>query len=224
MSWENRIIGAGIENPKDLNKNPKNWRIHTQLQSKSMEAILNKVGWVQEVIVNKRTGNLVDGHLRVELACKRNQTEIPVKYVDLSEEEEDLILLTYDPIGALVQADAKALKDLADFVDREDADICALIENIEGEHGLYKFNPENEWKGMPEFNQEELKHFKLIVHFVDDEAVNMFSELVGQKITEKTKYIWFPKQPNANMAAFEYITVDEEEEEAEEGEDIDETE
>lgn len=206
MAWENRIIGSGIENPDELNKNPKNWRVHTRLQTKSMEAILDKIGWVQEVIVNKRTGNLVDGHLRVELASKRKETEIPVKYVDLSEEEEDLVLLTYDPIGALIQADAEALKELADAADREDEGIRALIEDIEGEYGLFKFDPEDEWKGMPEFKQEEEKHFKIIVHFPDDNAVNTFSELVGQKITEKTKYIWFPKQEDIRQRDYEYVT------------------
>ncbi len=206
MTWENRIIGSGIENPTELNKNPKNWRVHTRLQTKSMEAILDKIGWVQEIIVNKRTGNLVDGHLRVELACKRNQTEIPVKYVDLSEEEEDLVLLTYDPIGALIQADADALKTLADAADREDDGIRALIEDIEGEYGLFKFEPEDEWVGMPEFNQEEIEHFKLIVHFPNDDAVNKFSELVEQKITEKTKFIWFPKQEDVRQRDYEYVT------------------
>lgn len=206
MAWENRIIGSGIENPDELNKNPKNWRVHTRLQTKSMEAVLDKIGWVQEVIVNKRTGNLVDGHLRVELASKRKETEIPVKYVDLSEEEEDLVLLTYDPIGALIQADAEALKELADAADREDEGIRALIEDIEGEYGLFKFEAEDEWKGMPEFNLEEEKHFKIIVHFPDDNAVNTFSELVGQKITEKTKYIWFPKQEDPRQRDYEYVT------------------
>lgn len=206
MAWENRIIGSGIENPDELNKNPKNWRVHTRLQTKSMEAILDKIGWVQEVIVNKRTGNLVDGHLRVELASKRKETEIPVKYIDLSEEEEELVLLTYDPIGALIQADAEALKELADAVDREDEGIRALIEDIEGEYGLFKFEAEDEWKGMPEFIQEEEKHFKIIVHFPDDNAVNTFSELVGQKITEKTKYIWFPKQEDVRQRDYEYVT------------------
>jgi len=120
MAWENRIIGSGIENPDELNKNPKNWRVHTRLQTKSMEAILDKIGWVQEVIVNKRTGNLVDGHLRVELASKRKETEIPVKYVDLSEEEEDLVLLTYDPIGAGIWDDVRVGKILEGRTDSRD--------------------------------------------------------------------------------------------------------
>ena len=59
---------------------------------------------------------------------------------------------------------------------------------------------------MPEFKQEEEKHFKIIVHFPDDNAVNTFSELVGQKITEKTKYIWFPKQEDIRQRDYEYVT------------------
>ncbi|MCY7417624.1 MAG: hypothetical protein LH650_03855, partial [Chloroflexi bacterium] len=50
------------------------------------------MGWVQEVVVNNRTGYLVDGHLRAQLAISRDEATIPVVYVDLSEEEEALVL------------------------------------------------------------------------------------------------------------------------------------
>jgi hypothetical protein len=33
-----------------------------------MRDVLDRVGWVQSVIVNRKTGRLVDGHLRVQLA------------------------------------------------------------------------------------------------------------------------------------------------------------
>jgi hypothetical protein len=52
-------------------------------------------------------------------------------------------------------------------------------------------------KGMPSFEQPELApHKVLIVNFQDAEAVHKFAKLVGQLITDKTRYIWYPGLPN----------------------------
>ena len=67
---------------------------------------------MQSVIVNRTTGYLVDGHLRVELAKAAGQSSIPVVYVELSEEEEQVILASLDPIGAMATADRDKLAEL----------------------------------------------------------------------------------------------------------------
>ena len=51
-----------------------------------------------------------------------------------------------------------------------------------------------EWKGMPEFIQEDLMPFKTIyVHFRNIEDMRKFSKLMNQKILVTTQYIWYPK-------------------------------
>jgi hypothetical protein len=40
---------------------------------------------VQSVVVNQRSGFVIDGHLRVTLAIRSGQAMVPVTYVDLSE-------------------------------------------------------------------------------------------------------------------------------------------
>ena len=53
---------------------------------------------------------------------------------------------------------------------------------------------EAEWKDMPEFELEKQKPFQqLIVRFDSKEDVMAFAELIGQKLTLKTKSIWHPK-------------------------------
>jgi hypothetical protein len=53
---------------------------------------------------------------------------------------------------------------------------------------------EREWKGMPEFIQEDLMPTKTIkVHFDGLADMRKFAVLVNQKIEETTQYIWFPK-------------------------------
>lgn len=109
---KNRIVGHGEVAPSQLMANPKNWRIHPDEQHKGMTEILERVGWVQSVIVNKRTNLLVDGHLRVSLAVKRNEEKIPVAFVDLSDEEDALILATLDPLGGLAVTDQAQIRSL----------------------------------------------------------------------------------------------------------------
>lgn len=56
-------------------------------------------------------------------------------------------------------------------------------------------NPEDEWKGMPEFDQDNLNPKKqIIVSFATDADRESFAKLIGQKLTEKTKSIWHPEQ------------------------------
>lgn len=56
-----------------------------------------------------------------------------------------------------------------------------------------KVDYEKHWKGMPEFNQPGLKPIKsLVVNLETKEDMHKFAKLVGQPITAKTKFIWYP--------------------------------
>lgn len=53
---------------------------------------------------------------------------------------------------------------------------------------------QKEWKDMPEFIQEKQKPFmQIVVRFACEEDLNEFSKAIGQKLTKKTKGIWFPQ-------------------------------
>src|SRR5688572_14080070 len=110
--WRSRIVGSGEEEPTQLLANPLNWRIHSGRQRNAMRGALSSVGWVQQVMVNRRTGHVVDGHLRVEEAISAGAPTVPVLYVDLSEEEERLVLATLDPISAMAGTSVERLRDL----------------------------------------------------------------------------------------------------------------
>ena len=56
-------------------------------------------------------------------------------------------------------------------------------------------NPDDEWNGMPEFDQQDNGSFKSInVHFLTNDDYLEFSKAINQKLTDKTKSIWFPKR------------------------------
>jgi len=128
--YKNRIIGSGVEPLDQILFNPRNWRVHPLNQQSALKGVLEEVGWVQEVIVNKRTGNLIDGHLRCQLAAREGAKTIPVKYVDLSEEEEGLILSTLDPIAAMAATDKAKLDELFAGIETENADVLKMLDDI----------------------------------------------------------------------------------------------
>ena len=131
MQYENRIVGHGSRDPRDLLENPENWRTHSAAQLAALAGVLENVGFVQSVIVNQRTGLLVDGHARVALAVKTGQPAVPVVFVDLSKKEERLILATLDPLGALANSDADKLESLMGTLDIRDPAFAGLLESLE---------------------------------------------------------------------------------------------
>ena len=104
--WRNRIIGSGEAQPLSLVAHPRSYRIHPPYQHKCLEGALRTLGWLSPVIVNDRSGHLIDGHLRTIVALDQSQREkIPVVYVDLSADEERQALNLIDPISALARID-----------------------------------------------------------------------------------------------------------------------
>lgn len=134
--WRNRIVGAGEEDPEQLLANPKNWRVHPRYQQDALQAVLDEVGWVDDVKVNRQTGTVVDGHLRVTLALRNDEPSIPVKYVDLSPEEEALVLATFDPLGTFAAADPDALNGALEDVSTTSAEIADILTKIAEDAGV----------------------------------------------------------------------------------------
>ncbi len=126
--YQNRIVGHGEVDPATLTANPENWRVHPKIQKQGLAAILGDVGWVQSVTVNKRTGRLVDGHLRVLLAEEQGAASIPVTYVDLDEDEERRILATLDPLAAMATTDRARLSGLIDAIKGANGSAAGVLE------------------------------------------------------------------------------------------------
>ena len=56
-----------------------------------------------------------------------------------------------------------------------------------------ELNAEQEWQGMPEFNQEDkMPYRQIIVSFKNEDDIKSFANLMKQNITDKTKSLWHP--------------------------------
>lgn len=128
--WESRIVGEGWEAPDQLLANPDNVRIHPRHQQEAIEKLLDRVGWIQRVIVNKRTGNMLDGHARVAIAISREEQRVPVLYVDLSPEEEALMLAAYDAVSALAATDDAKYDEVLALVPDDDRALALMTRGL----------------------------------------------------------------------------------------------
>ena len=54
---------------------------------------------------------------------------------------------------------------------------------------------EDDWEGMPEFDQNNMAPFHTInVHFANRKDMEDFEKLVMQNINKTTKWMWYPKK------------------------------
>ena len=127
MNWQNKIVGHEDVPPDQLMAHPENWRAHPKYQQEALRGVINDIGYIKSVTVNKRTGRVVDGHLRVTLALRDSIPTIPVEYVELTEAEEAEALLTLDPIAALAGSDKENLEALLAQVETSDKDVLQLL-------------------------------------------------------------------------------------------------
>ena len=154
--WRNRIVGEGEQPASQFVANPANWRVHPQNQRDAMRGALNEVGWVQRVIVNRRTGYLLDGHERVWQALQNGDAPVPYVEVDLDEAEEAYVLATLDPIGAMAQADKEQLDALLREVQSGEAGVQAMLAELAQDTGIVP--PDVDFKEYDESVEGEVEY------------------------------------------------------------------
>lgn len=65
---------------------------------------------------------------------------------------------------------------------------------------------EKEWEGMPEYNNKDLtRNYSVIMSFRCFEDALEFANLIGQKITPKTKSMWYPEFEIVHVGDKRYI-------------------
>lgn len=134
-NWSNAITDYDpAVDPSELLAHPLNARQHPTHQRSALRGSLDRVGWVDTVKVNVRTGRIVDGHARVEEALESGAT-VPVLWVDLSDDDERFVLATLDPISALATYDHEILAELVDGLEIEAPAVDAMLADLMGEYG-----------------------------------------------------------------------------------------
>jgi hypothetical protein len=130
MDVQDRITEMRLVPADQLIANPANWRRHPQAQQRALAAVLEEVGFAGAVIAREdEDGGLViiDGHARAEML---GGTTVPVLVTDLTEAEAEMVLATYDPIGAMAETNNEVLTNLIERIDTDNEAINQLLATV----------------------------------------------------------------------------------------------
>lgn len=210
---------------KDFSEDPRNANKGTERGKKMLDKSVGELGAGRSIVVDKNglviAGNktrqaMVEANISDAVVVETNGHQMVVVKrmdLDLTDRKGKARQLAYadNRVGELdlnwdsvvIEDDIMAGLDLsAGFTDSELATLTLTV--LEGE----KSNAEDEWEGMPEFDQPDATSArKIIVHFKDDTDVESFASLIKQGITNKTRSIWFPQALRESMADKRYVDL-----------------
>ena len=188
-----------------------NSRTHSETQINQLVASITEFGWTNPILVDGDKG-IIAGHGRLMAAIKMGMETVPViELTHLSETQKRALIIADNKLALnadwdtdFLKMEISALAELgfdSDILGFTQGEITTLfLETEEGET-----DADEEWKGMPEFDQQdELSFRKMIVHFECQADVDEFARLIGQTFTDKTKSIWHPKQINMDTESKRY--------------------
>ncbi len=182
--WAKRIVGSADVSPAELVAHNRNWRNHPAAQADALKGAIDEVGFIRSVTVNKRSGRILDGHLRIRLALDSGQLTIPVEYVDLSPDEELKALLILDPIAARAKADPEKLASLLAEVEMESESLQSLIDDL-----TEKEKAEKKKEREVEFKQE----FSILIRCdTEDDQRDIIGELDRHGLNVKAMVVDLP--------------------------------
>jgi len=134
--WKNKIVGHAEYAVSELTSNPLNPRSHPDRQRRAFRGVIEEVGFIAPLIVNKRTGHLIDGHMRLEEAMAAGIATLPVTLVDLTLDEERRALATFDPIAELAQLDREKATELLDETTSTNSAVMQLLTKLAADAGV----------------------------------------------------------------------------------------
>jgi hypothetical protein len=192
----------------DLHQDAANVRLHDRRNLDSIIASLKQFGQVEPLVVQRGTNKVIGGNGRLAAMREIGTVEADVVEVDADNLTATALGIALNRTASLAAWDDEALAATLRALQEEgfpteaagfdDAELDALLGGLARQPapaGEPVDDPQAEWQGMPEFAHEDLTAFRSIhVHFKSDEDVQSFAELVGQPITERTRFLWHPRQ------------------------------
>ena len=135
VTIRDRIISFKRVPAKDLLPNPRNWRTHPDAQADARKGILDEIGFADAVLARETPSGLqlIERHLRAEVAP---DAEIPVLILDFNQEEADKLLAVFDPLSAMVEANAEKLAELIDDLETDSEALEAVLGQLATDTGI----------------------------------------------------------------------------------------
>lgn len=183
-----------------LKSDPQNARYHTKDNLKVIKTSLEKFGQQRPIIVNS-DNIVIAGNGILKAAIELKWTEISIIRTDLNNTDQLAYALADNRASELSIWETEALQSIIEKLEAEKFDIDSIgFDEINLSALIPTISPTvvnsaaTEWTGMPEFNQEDKRGLRsIIIHFEKAEDIEAFAKLIEQNITDKTKWLWYPK-------------------------------
>ncbi len=188
-----------------------NSRTHSEAQIKQVASSIKEFGFTNPIIIDE--GNtILAGHGRLQAAQLLGLEQVPTQSVEgWSEAKKKAYIIADNKLALNAGWDVELLKLELDAIGSLDFDVELTgfndgeILNLNLDVEIGEMNAEDEWEGMPEFDQPDATSFrKVIVHFENPDDVAEFFSIIGQSDTGKTKSTWFPEKERNDYEAERY--------------------
>jgi hypothetical protein len=201
-----------------ISQDPANLRKHGERNIDAIVASLRKFGQQHPIVIDSK-GIILSGNGRYMAAVKLGWTDIKVVESSLTGSAATAYAIADNRTAELAEWDTTALAETLRALQSEefdttaagysDVEIDALVEGLGSEllKGVAVDDPDGEWQGMPDFEQEQVSEVQLIVYFPSVQAKIDFFDKVNQPITGETKFIWFPKSAKPQRQSVETMLV-----------------
>ena len=197
-----KIKNLNPDKLKAFNKNPK---IHDSKQIKQLISSIEEFGFTNPILAIKheKENLVIAGHARLMAAKDKGLRSVPVIFLDLPYEKAIAYNITDNRLAESSWNEPLLLEVIDDLkLEEHKLEIIGFnslqIDSMKARHSDNEDDVYKEWGGMPEYEHEENYTFKsLIVHFKEEEDFNIFLDKIeypSDKITPRTKYIWFPQR------------------------------
>ena len=178
-----------INDLKKWDKNPKKHNKEAIIES------IKQFNPTQPILVQKGTNRIIAGHGRIDAFRELGYTEVPIIELSLNDKQAKAYALVDNQTTMVEGWDELLLKLDLDEIHLEspelDMDLLGFRDEPLGNFPNAN-DPVAEWKGMPEFDNENVSGRTIIMHFKTEEDVQSFARLIGQNISDRTKFIWYP--------------------------------
>ena len=195
----------------DLIPYARNARTHSDEQVAQLAASIKEWGWTTPVLIDE-DGEIIAGHGRVMAARKLGIEEVPtMTATGWTKAQKQAYVLADNQLPQNAGWDMNLLKVEMQDLSSEGFDLSLIgfddgaIMNLALPVEEGQTNADEEWEGMPEFEQDDKTSFRhVIVHFKNNDDLTEFFSIIGQSHTDKTKSIWFPEQENMDTESKRY--------------------
>lgn len=159
QALRDRVVELRRVPASELRGHPRNWRRHPHEQLESLRGMFDEVGFAGAVLARQLDDGsleIVDGHARADVA---DDQEIPVLVLDVTEDEANKLLATFDPIGEMAEVDHSVLNDLLEDIELdESASLRHLISEMQ------RMLAKQTAKGGEKENEQEIPGMALQPH------------------------------------------------------------